>query len=92
MSTVAITCKARKAVADAAQALNRQKAIAAVEGMIGRREFSIAELEALLPLVSGFAYRYLEDVIGCAKSHPQEGWFIFRGFFAMLKRDQTVQS
>ncbi len=67
-------------------AINRQEAIAAVEGMVARGEFSIAELEALKPLVSGFAYRCLEDVIGCAKSHPQEVWFIFRGFHSMLKR------
>lgn len=86
MNSVAIS---RKAVAEAAQALNRQEAIAAVEGMIGRREFSIAELETLLPLVTDFAYRYLEDVIGCAKSHLQDVWFIFSGFRSMLKQGRA---
>lgn len=89
MTAVANTRKARKAVADAALALNRQEAIAAVEGMVARDEFSIAEIEALKPLVTGFAYRYLEDVIGCAKSHPQDVWFIFSGFRSMLKQGRA---
>lgn len=92
---IAIACKAgakrnaRRVSAGAALALNRQEAIAAVDGMFARGAYSIAELEALMPLVSGFAYRYLEDVIGCAKSHPQEVGFILGGFRLMLKRGQA---
>lgn len=89
MNSVAISRNARKAVADATLALNRQEAITAVDGMFARGEYSIAELEALKLFVSGFAYRYLEDVIGCAKSHPKEVGFIFSGFRSMLKRGQA---
>ena len=76
------------ALAGTTQALKRQAAIRDVDRILARGECSIAELEAMKPLVQGYASRVLEDVIGCA-FHPNGNPFgmlaSFRG--TLIRRE-----
>lgn len=86
--------KLKLANAAAALALtnsNIQCVIDVIEDIFSSGQYSIAQLEALKPLVTGFTFRYLEDVVGCARGYPDELCYTLGGFLSYL-RDLITKS